>query len=64
MKKKKDNSGDAELKKDIDRVENAFRKFDVDGDGFVDWEEFQEVTKKMDPDQAKRIFNTCDTVCS
>ena len=46
----------------MDRVETAFRKFDIDGDGFVDWEEFQEMTKNMEPEQAKRIFNSCDKV--
>ena len=28
---------------EMDRVENAFRKFDTDGDGFIDWEEFKQV---------------------
>ena len=46
----------------MDRVETAFRKFDIDGDGFVDWEEFKEMAKNMEPEQAKRIFNSCDKV--
>ena len=25
------------------RVEAAFHKFDTDGDGFIDWEEFKQV---------------------
>ena len=25
------------------RVEAAFRKFDTDGDGFIDWHEFKQV---------------------
>ena len=27
----------------MDRVEAAFRKFDSDGDGYIDWEEFKQV---------------------
>ena len=29
------------------RVEAAFRKFDTDGDGFIDWEEFKQVDFKI-----------------
>ena len=29
------------------RVEAAFRKFDTDGDGFIDWEEFKQVDLKI-----------------
>ena len=31
------------FKKDLDKVESAFRKLDQDGDGFIDWEEFKQV---------------------
>ena len=34
---------DAKFHSKVDRVEAAFEKFDKDGDGFIDWEEFQEV---------------------
>ena len=34
---------DAKFQSKVDRVEAAFEKFDKDGDGFIDWEEFQEV---------------------
>ena len=28
----------------MDKVEFAFRKYDYDGDGFLSWEEFQQVS--------------------
>ena len=31
----------------MDRVEAAFRKFDSDGDGYIDWEEFKQVGNKQ-----------------
>ena len=31
---------------EIDRVEAAFMKLDKDGDGFIDWEEFRQVSRK------------------
>ena len=27
----------------LDRVEAAFNKFDTDGNGYIDWEEFKQV---------------------
>ena len=31
----------------INEVKAAFRKFDTDGDGFIDWEEFKQVDFKI-----------------
>ena len=31
----------------LSKVETAFRMFDTDQDGFLSWEEFQQVRKKL-----------------
>ena len=33
----------ASLKERIRKIENAFRKFDLNGDGFLSWDEFVQV---------------------
>ena len=60
--KKREKCSKAKFKEDLDRVEAAFRKFDTDGDGFIDWEEFKQVSKNLNSQQAKRIYDTCDQV--
>ena len=62
-------------RQNLDRVENAFKKFDLDQDGFLSWNEFKQVSWRgergvvMDPVQigleqeaAARIFRYCDQV--
>lgn len=60
-KRKTKSDEDARFKSSVDRVEAAFTKFDTDGNGYIDWEEFKEVAKNLEPEQAKRIFETCDS---
>ena len=45
-----------------DKVEAAFNKFDTDGNGFIDWSEFKQLASQLDPEQARRIFEACDSV--
>ena len=33
-----------------------------EGKYFIDWEEFKEVSKDLDSEQAKSIFEACDKV--
>ena len=49
------NSEDEERKR---KIEKAFKKFDLDGDGFLSWEEFLKIG--LDVDAAERIFKACD----
>lgn len=44
-----------------DKVEAAFNKFDTDGNGFIDWSEFKQLASQLDPEQARRIFEACDS---
>ena len=44
-----------ELEPCLDRVEAAFRKFDLDGDGFLSWDEFKQVGLLV----LDQIFTNC-----
>jgi len=48
--------------KEMDRIELAFRRLDVDKDGYLSREEFDQMMKNVAKDQADRIFDSCDTV--
>lgn len=45
----------------MDRVELAFRKFDLNQDGYLSREEFDQMMKNVGKEQADRIFRSCDT---
>lgn len=45
----------------MDRIELAFRKFDINHDGYLSREEFDQMMKNVSKEQADRIFRTCDT---
>lgn len=45
----------------MDRVELAFRKFDLNQDGYLTRDEFDLMMKNVDKRQADRIFRSCDT---
>ena len=61
-------------RQNLDRVENAFKKFDLDQDGFLSWNEFKQVSERgesvgddpvqigLDQEAAARIFRYCDQV--
>ena len=38
-------------------MERAFRIFDLDGDGYLSWDEFSKIG--LSPGQARRIFTFC-----
>jgi len=40
------------------KIERAFRKFDLNGDGFLSWDEFLQIG--IDTSTARRIFAACD----
>eukprot|EP00092_Neocalanus_flemingeri_P020601 GFUD01022320.1.p1 GENE.GFUD01022320.1~~GFUD01022320.1.p1 ORF type:complete len:280 (+),score=121.79 GFUD01022320.1:124-963(+) len=60
IKKEEVMESERKLQNDLDKVEAAFRKLDKDGDGFIDWNEFKEVSKDLDTKEAKNIFDACD----
>ena len=62
IKRNEGKEAERKFKSDLDKVEAAFRKLDKDGDGFIDWEEFKEVSKDLDSEEAKGIFEACDKV--
>jgi Ca2+-binding EF-hand superfamily protein len=62
IKRTEAKEAERKFKSDLDKVEAAFRKLDKDGDGYIDWEEFKEVSKDLGSEQAKDIFEACDKV--
>ena len=44
----------------LDRVERAFQKFDLDGDGYLDWEEWRAATAGLAEHRSARMFNRAD----
>jgi len=59
-KSKNDAAGSREKEERLQRVEAAFHKFDLDKDGFLSWEEFQQMGRNLDQEQALRIFQICN----
>jgi len=45
----------------MDRVEQAFRKFDINKDGYLSRDEFDLMMKNVSKEQADRIFGSIDT---
>ena len=43
-------------------IEAAFRRMDVNNDGFVDWEEFRHTANAIDVEQAEKVFKSYDQV--
>jgi len=63
-KRKEEAKKEAKAKFDptkMDRVELAFRKFDLNQDGYLSREEFDQMMKNVGKEQADRIFRSCDT---
>jgi len=46
--------------KRLGRIEAAFRKFDLDGDGYLSWDEFQQIG--LEEESARRIFHSSQQV--
>ncbi|XP_040579942.1 uncharacterized protein [Lepeophtheirus salmonis] len=44
----------------MDKVEYAFRKFDLNKDGFLSREEFELMMKNVEKSEVNRIFKSCD----
>ena len=53
---------DARFTEDKDRVEAAFSKFDTDGNGYIDWDEFKEVTLETLQSLSSEAF-LCTYLC-
>lgn len=41
----------------LKQIERAFHKFDLNGDGFLSWEEFLQIG--LEQETARRIFSAC-----
>jgi len=58
---KKERKKPAPQTSNMDQIEMAFRKFDVNRDGYLSREEFDELMSSVGKEQADRIFKKCDT---
>merc|ERR1712126_331630 len=58
---RKKSTEDKKIQEELLRVEEAFKKLDKDGDGYIDWDEFKEVAgANTKIEEVAKIFSACD----